>query len=105
MKCILTYHFVFSTEGSLRLQDGSRSYGRLEVYHNNQWGTVCDEAFNQPDADVACNQLGFVRAHCWGKVEQFGCVCVHDVAISLHFTHIQHAPMYNMCNCIIYMCG
>ena len=36
--------------------------GRVEICFNNAWGTVCDSAFNVPDALVACNQLvGFQR--------------------------------------------
>jgi len=31
--------------------------GRLEVYHNGSWGTVCDHAFNDVAASVACRAL------------------------------------------------
>ena len=46
--------------GNLRLSDGANNYeGRLEIFVNGTWGTVCDDSFNTVDAQVACRQLGF----------------------------------------------
>ena len=52
------------SDGDIRLinGDGTPGNGRIEIYHENTWGMVCDDFFDRQDADVVCRQLGYDRA-------------------------------------------
>ena len=52
-------------DGDLRLVDNVNNHinvssGRLEVYVDGVWGTVCNIAFDILDANIACRELGYL---------------------------------------------
>ncbi|XP_059577180.1 lysyl oxidase homolog 3 isoform X3 [Alligator mississippiensis] len=46
--------------------------GRIEVFYNQEWGTVCDDDFTLANAHVLCRHLGFAGATGWAHSAKYG---------------------------------
>ncbi|KAG7226202.1 hypothetical protein INR49_014216, partial [Caranx melampygus] len=61
--------------GRVRLSgdnEGHSDRGRVEIFVNGEWGTVCDDLWTTKNAAVVCRQLGFQYALKAAKNSEFG---------------------------------
>ncbi|XP_075034556.1 lysyl oxidase homolog 3 isoform X2 [Mixophyes fleayi] len=46
--------------------------GRIEVFYNQEWGTICDDDFTMENAHILCRHLGFTEATGWTHSAKYG---------------------------------
>ena len=51
---------VFIVAGIKLVKGVTKKSGLIEVYHDGEWRSVCDDYWTDEDANVACRQLGFL---------------------------------------------
>ena len=67
------YSVSCTADLAVRLVDGvTPNEGRVEVFHSNQWGTVCDDYWSIREANVVCRQLGYPLAVDAPNYAEFG---------------------------------
>ncbi|XP_072175291.1 galectin-3-binding protein-like [Diadema setosum] len=58
----LTATQEITEDGDIRLVNGSTSLeGRVEIFHNDSWGTVCNGKWSPTETQVVCRQLGLLE--------------------------------------------
>ncbi|XP_052791896.1 deleted in malignant brain tumors 1 protein-like [Mya arenaria] len=63
-----TYSAFLPNSKGIRLVNGPNYYsGRVEIYHNGRWGTVCDDRFDHRDVMVICRMLGYYQGEQYGR--------------------------------------
>ena len=54
----------FYRSAGIRLVGSSKPHeGRVEIFSQGTWGTICDDKFDMIDANVICKELGYARAN------------------------------------------
>ena len=82
----------------VRLANGSsHNEGRLEVYYNGIWGTVCNDGWDDKYASLVCAQLGYGSS---GRLTYFGAgrgnVLLENVLCSINDTVLASCGHYGV---------
>lgn len=85
----------------VRLSNGrNSSEGRVEIFYNGQWGTVCDKQWDINDATVVCNSLGYpgaASATSGVRMHLAEYHTVHDFGDILHNTNLYLVTVLLFC--------
>ena len=69
LMCFLAGMAASQSNGDVRLTSGATtSSGRLEIFLQGTWGTICNDGFTEGAALAACRQLGYYDVQNYGTV-------------------------------------
>lgn len=65
--------YVTATLKNVRLVDGTGPHeGRVEIFHQGRWGTICDDRWDIRAGQVVCRSLGYQGVQAVHKRAHFG---------------------------------
>ncbi|XP_019621994.1 PREDICTED: MAM and LDL-receptor class A domain-containing protein 1-like [Branchiostoma belcheri] len=74
-------------DGNVRLVDGeSFGEGRIEVYFNHEWGSICNSGWTKDNSDVICDQLGY------GESQWFNSKYPASQGVPIHLDEVRCDP-------------
>ena len=66
--------------GTLRLSNGLSQYeGRVEMYWDSEWKTICNDEWDEMDAVVVCRQLKYLPT----SVQIQGTIILYAIEVSV----------------------
>ena len=90
---LLFLYILYFVLGNVRLVNGSnKCTGRVELYQNGQWGSVCDETWDMNDAAVVCTYLQCGRAQKIPNSGFFGRGSTNMLIGEISCTGREHSP-------------
>ena len=61
--CSVSHYWLYLLVLPVRLADGKDQYsGRVEIYRNGVWGTVCNSNWTETNGRIVCQQLFDIRS-------------------------------------------
>ena len=80
----------------VKLVGGANEYeGRVEIFYNNVWGTVCDDHWTHTEADIVCRSLGYPGAMQETTEARYMYICTYSNSVVLKARwHIYSSAIY-----------